>query len=79
MLKFADSENMKKQFLKIGSTTKEIMINTDSKLWWLEGMIVSYHLSIQEILHLRHDRETALYSIVSREFGKLEKGSILIK
>jgi hypothetical protein len=49
---------------------KEIVIDPDSRFWWIEGMIISYHLTIEDLLLLKHDKTTAVKRLVAKEFGQ---------
>jgi hypothetical protein len=48
---------------------KEISIDIDEKCWWVGDMISSFHLTIGDVLLLRHDRKAGIKSLVEREFG----------
>lgn len=68
-----------RQFLKVGHELKEIMIDVDSRYWWVDGMITSYHLTIENCLHLRHDYKSAVFVIVNKEFVGLDKNNLVFK
>jgi len=49
---------------------KEIIIDIDSRLWWVDGMIVSYHLTIEQVLLFKHDKVILVKKLVEKEFTR---------
>ncbi|WGH49549.1 hypothetical protein [Alishewanella phage vB_AspM_Slicko01] len=61
--------NIRSNIVKAFLNNKELHFDTDSKFWWLDGMIVSFVLSIEDVLYLKHDKCAAIKRCVVKEFG----------